>query len=223
AGDWSFTPGTPLVAGAHVITAAAVDLAGNHSPSTSLSMTVETAASAPSLDLEIQFGAYVQAYQENSPKNTNNPQTIDAIYLCPTNNTQGGHENMYLNSGRVITRPRVWEIPVTPVVIRAVETMAEEQGIKSLKLQNRRKTTLYLADWIAGVDYNNKNNDHDDEDDTEYENEENNNAEYEDDDAIEDEENFDRVNQQEIDEILADTTKKEEANPTDMEDYEAQN
>ncbi|MGC8497837.1 MAG: hypothetical protein ACP5NL_07590 [Thermoplasmata archaeon] len=115
---------------------------------------------------------------------------------------------MDLNSGRVITRPRVWEIPVTTVVIRAVETMAEEQGIKSLKLQNRRKTTFYPADWIAGVDYNNKNNDHDDEDDTEYENEENNNLEYEDDNAIEEEENFDRVDQQEIDELMADMAKK---------------
>ncbi|MGC9215006.1 hypothetical protein [Athalassotoga sp.] len=100
--------------------------------------------------------------------------------------------------------------------------MAEEQGIKSLKLQNRRKRTFYPVDWIAGVDYNNKNNDHDDEADTEFENEENNNVEYEDDDAIEEEENFDRVDQQEIDEILADTTKKEEANPTDMEDNEAE-
>ncbi|MGC9176786.1 MAG: hypothetical protein ACP5F1_06910, partial [Thermoplasmata archaeon] len=70
---------------------------------------------------QIPFGAYVQAYQENAPKNTNNPRTIDAIYLRPTNNIQGGHELMDLNSGRVITRPRVWEIPVTPVVIRAVE------------------------------------------------------------------------------------------------------
>ncbi|MGC8563261.1 MAG: hypothetical protein ACP5NO_08775, partial [Thermoplasmata archaeon] len=104
----------------------------------------------------------------------------------------------------------------------AVETIAEEQGIKSLKLQNRRKTTFYPADWIAGVDYNNKNNDDNEEDDTEYENEENNNAEYEDDDAIKEEENFDRVDQQEIDELLADTTKKEEANPTDMEENEAQ-
>ncbi|MGC8506608.1 MAG: hypothetical protein ACP5NK_07925, partial [Thermoplasmata archaeon] len=79
------------------------------------------------------------------------------------------HELMDLNSGRVITRPRVWEIPVTTVVIRAVETMAEEQGIKSLKLQNLCTTTLFLSDYIAGVEYNNENHDHDDEDDIEYE------------------------------------------------------
>ncbi|MGC9260522.1 MAG: hypothetical protein ACP5I8_10685, partial [Phycisphaerae bacterium] len=64
---------------------------------------------------------------------------------------------MDLNSGRLITRPRVVEIPITNLVIKAVEAMAEEQGIKSLKLQNRRKTIFYPADWIAGVDYMNEN------------------------------------------------------------------
>ncbi|MGC8546026.1 MAG: hypothetical protein ACP5NR_08820, partial [Athalassotoga sp.] len=72
------------------------------------------------------------------------------------------------------------------------------------------------------MDYNNKNNDHDDEDDTEFENEENNNAEYEDDDAIEEEENFDQVYRQDIDELFADSTKNEEANPTDIEENEAE-
>jgi len=124
----------------------------------------------------IPFGAYVQAYQENSPKNTNAPRTIDAIYLRPTNNMQGGHELMDLNSGRVITRPRVFEIPVTPIVIRAVEAMAEAQGIKSLKLQNRRKTIFYPADWIAGVDYYENNNNEEENDDADYvENEDNDN------------------------------------------------
>lgn len=93
---------------------------------------------------KIPFGAYVQAIQENSPKNTNAPRTIDAIYLRPKKNIQGGHELMDLNSGRLITRPKVWEVPVTQNVIKAVEAMAEEQGIKSLKLQNRRKTILSL-------------------------------------------------------------------------------
>jgi hypothetical protein len=102
---------------------------------------------------QVPFGAYVQANQDNNPKNSNAPRTIDAIYLRPLDNIQGGHELMDLNSGRVITRPRVWEIPVTQVVINAVQTMAEAQGIKSLKLQNRRKTIFYPADWIAGVDY----------------------------------------------------------------------
>jgi hypothetical protein len=154
---------------------------------------------------QIPFGAYVQAYQENSPKNTNQPRTLDAIYLRPTNNIQGGHELMDLNSGRVITRQRVWEIPVTPIIIQAVEAMAEEQGIKTLKLQNRRKTIFYPADWIAGVDYEDEDNNNEDKDTNNEDDDDNN-----DDNNDDDEANFDRVDQDELDELL-----EEDSNPTD--------
>jgi hypothetical protein len=60
---------------------------------------------------------------------------------------------MDLNSGRVITRPRITEIPVTPIVINAVETMAKCQGFKSLKFANQNRIIFTPADWIAGVDY----------------------------------------------------------------------
>ena len=53
---------------------------------------------------QVPFGAYVQACHETNPTNTNAPRTIDAIYLCPLNNIQGGHELMDLNSGKLITR-----------------------------------------------------------------------------------------------------------------------
>jgi hypothetical protein len=43
---------------------------------------------------------------------------------------------------------------VTQLVIDAVNKMAAKQGIKSLKVQNRRKVNFFPADWIAGVDYN---------------------------------------------------------------------
>jgi hypothetical protein len=43
------------------------------------------------------FGAYVQANQENDPTNTQAPRTIDAVYLHPMTNKQGGHEMMNLN------------------------------------------------------------------------------------------------------------------------------
>jgi len=98
--------------------------------------------------------------------------------------------------------------------------MAEEHGIKSLKLQNRRKTIFYPTDWIAGVDYEVNNNDNDNnDDDAEYNDNENNN-EYADDDAIDDEEHFDRVDQQEVDELLADNP-DEQANPNDAAEVEA--
>jgi len=48
---------------------------------------------------QIPFGTYVQVNQENNPKNTLAPRTIDAIYLRPMQNVQGGHEFMDLNTG----------------------------------------------------------------------------------------------------------------------------
>jgi hypothetical protein len=53
---------------------------------------------------QVPFGAYVQANNENKPTNTNAPRTLDAIYLRPAQNIQGGHELMDLNSGALITR-----------------------------------------------------------------------------------------------------------------------
>ena len=103
--------------------------------------------------LKIPFGTYVQAFHEETPKNTNAPRTLDAIYLRPTHNKQGGHELMNLNTGKLITRPKVWAMPVTDLVIKAVEAMAKKDGIKSLKLTNHNKTIIYPSDWIAGVDY----------------------------------------------------------------------
>ena len=81
----------------------------------------------------ISFGAYVQANHEQFPKNDQTACTLDCIYLRPCNNLQGGHELMDLNSGRVITRRKVIEIPITEIVIKAVNEMGERQDFKSLK------------------------------------------------------------------------------------------
>jgi hypothetical protein len=95
---------------------------------------------------QVPFGAYVQANQENLPTNTQAPRTIDAIYLRLMTNKQGGHELMNLQTGMMITRNTIWERPLTDLVIRAVETMADEQGIKTLKITGRNKIPIYPAD-----------------------------------------------------------------------------
>jgi hypothetical protein len=66
---------------------------------------------------------------------------------------QGGHELYDLNSGRVITRARVTQIPITDLVIKAIKRIAEDQGFKSLKFKNHKGAIFHNADWIAGVDY----------------------------------------------------------------------
>jgi hypothetical protein len=116
----------------------------------------------------VPFGAYVQANQTNS----NASQTLDAIYLRPMNSMQGGHELYDLNSARVITQARVNQIPITDVVIKAIERIAEGQGFKSLKFKNRKGAIFHNADWIAGVDYD-ENTQQEDDDDKEYDDKEN--------------------------------------------------
>ena len=110
---------------------------------------------------------------------------------------------MDLNSGKLITRKRVKQIPVTDVVIKAVETMAQAQGFKELKFKNRHGTQFHDADWIEGVDY--------DESDHEHENEEEDQA-YE---YVEDEEEElyeeEEIDQEEIDDLIAD--EREQVNP----------
>mgnify|MGYP003507073779 CR=1 FL=1 len=82
---------------------------------------------------KVPFGAYVQATHETNATNSIAARTLDCIYLRANNNIQGGHEVMDLNTGRVITRSRVKMLPMTEVVIKAVEAMAEKQGQKDHK------------------------------------------------------------------------------------------
>ena len=63
-------------------------------------------------------------------------RTIDCIYLRPCNNLQGGHKLMDLNSRRVVTWYKVTEIPVTELIVQAVEKLAKNEGFKGIKFTN---------------------------------------------------------------------------------------
>jgi len=171
------------------------------------------------------FGAYVQASNEPDPSNTNAPRTIDAIYLCPLQGKQEGHELMDLQTGKLITRRRVTEVPVTPVVIKAVEAMAAKQGITSLEFADRKKKNMdqgiafHPADWIAGVDYEEPETENFDEGDAEYNAPKRDNYDYE--DELDDDYYYDRVDPDEINDLLnepEDDTTELEANPIDRDD-----
>jgi hypothetical protein len=158
----------------------------------------------------VPFGAYVQANHESTKTSSNVTRTLDAIYLCPAQNQQGGHELMDLNSGQLISRNIVHEIPVTDVVIKAVENMAYQQGFKSLKFKNRNGVIYHDADWIVGVDY-------DDPDDIEIvnEDEEDDSEEDENEDQLEQykelEEQLKHIDPEEIEDIMRDA--RGEINP----------
>jgi hypothetical protein len=162
-------------------------------------------------------GAYIQANQENDPTNTQAPRTIDAIYLRPMNNIQGGHESMNLQTGLVITRNKIWEQPISDLMIRAVETMASEQGITTLKITGRNKVAIYPADWIAGVGYQ-------DEEDKEHEQPEDE-SDDQFDDELDDAEAYDQIDQGEINDSLskeAEHGTANDANPIDREEDQEQ-
>jgi hypothetical protein len=159
---------------------------------------------------QIPFGAYVQANNEPNPTNTNAPRTIDCIYLRPFPNIQGGHELMDLKTGRVITRRRVTEIPVTELVIQAVENMAHEQGLTTLKITGRHTSSLYPADWIAGVDYTENGNQ-----DEDYIDDEEEMIEAE----IDNQELYDRIDPEEIADLTSVRNEGEEENQ-EIEEHE---
>ena len=162
----------------------------------------------------VPFGEYVQAVNNPQPTNTNAPRTIDAIYLMPTTNKQGGHYVMDLTTGRAITRPRVTPVPITPVVIRAVEEMARKQGIKSLKLKNRHGQP-FTGDHLAGVGENDNEDIQDDDDsdtssedsDESDEDSSDSNDDSDDEDAddadLEDDDDSEVVDRNAIDDVLA--------------------
>ena len=97
---------------------------------------------------QYEFGSYVQASQVNNPANKNLAHTVDAIYLCPTTNIQGGHELMDIDTERLITQPKVYPRVMTKIFIKAVEKLAEYQGFKTLKTIARGRK-LFLLIFIC--------------------------------------------------------------------------
>ena len=133
---------------------------------------------------------------------------------------------MDLNSGLLIDRPRVIEIPITPTIISAVERIAQKQkAYRGLKMTNRHGNSFLDADLIAGVEEAVQN------DNEELQNEENEHNNNENEDVVEvddvtetgDEENsdsneeYDEIEQNDLSEILYEAVEHEDngANQTD--------
>ena len=50
------------------------------------------------------------------------------------------------------------DVPVIDLILKSVEAMASEQGIKPSKLQRNKKFPLHPVDWISGLDYDDEYN-----------------------------------------------------------------
>ena len=71
---------------------------------------------------------------------------------------------MDINSGELMTGNIIQETPVTDVVTKATEIVACNQSFKSLKFKHRHRVIFQDADWIAGVDHNDDEEDKEDDD-----------------------------------------------------------
>ena len=102
-----------------------------------------------------------------------------------------------------MTKPRVWEVPITETVIQAVESLAKSQGYKTLKLTGKNKTRLLPSDWDEDKEYIlDDSYDSDDDDD-------------DDDDEIGDE--FEHIDAQELDKLRADNKNNNNNNNDEVE------
>ena len=90
-------------------------------------------------------------------------------------------------------KSRVWEVPITESVIRAVEALAESQGYPQLKLTKKNKIRLLPGDWDEDVEYI-YDDDYEDNDENDKENTEGN-------EQLED---FEEINDDEIHDINKD-------------------
>jgi hypothetical protein len=84
----------------------------------------------------ISFGTYVQAHNKPTHSNSQQPRTLDCIYLQYLNNKQGGHEFLDIRTGATITRRNVTPLPMTQNIINIVHSMADNEkmptGFKKL-------------------------------------------------------------------------------------------
>ena len=80
------------------------------------------------LQMKVDFGAYVQVFEDNDPTNSTKSRRTGAIALNPTGNAQGDYHFMSLKTGRRLARRQWTVIPATVDVIDAVEGIAEREG-----------------------------------------------------------------------------------------------
>ena len=60
---------------------------------------------------------------------------------------------MALDTGLELSTQTITKLPISDLVIKRVEELAKNQGLKNLKFVNRRGKPIFDASLIAGVDY----------------------------------------------------------------------
>ena len=122
---------------------------------------------------------------------------------------------MNLETGELVAGQYVTPIPITNTVVKAMEAMAEAQGIKSLKITGRSKVRILPADWVAGVHYDDDDSENSSDDDNKDDHDNNN------DDEIH-EDRFKPITQEEIDDLNAEDDQQLQPKPSDSDNQTAE-
>ncbi len=78
-------------------------------------------------NMRLEFGSYVQVFEDNDPSNTLRARSIGAIALTPTGNAQGDYYFMSLASGDRISRHSWTPLPMTDTAIARVHALASHE------------------------------------------------------------------------------------------------
>ncbi|KAI2510045.1 Reverse transcriptase (RNA-dependent DNA polymerase) [Fragilaria crotonensis] len=78
--------------------------------------------------MRIEFGTYVQLFEDNTPSNTLKSRSVGAIALSPTGNAQGDYFFMSLATGKKLSRASWTALPMTDAAIARVEAIALHQN-----------------------------------------------------------------------------------------------
>jgi hypothetical protein len=90
--------------------------------------TIVTGATIPDYNhMRIEFGTYVQLFEDNSPSNTLKSRSVGAIALSPTGNAQGDYFFTSLSTGKQLSRASWTALPRTDAAIACVEAIALHQ------------------------------------------------------------------------------------------------
>ena len=77
--------------------------------------------------MRVEFGSYVQIFEDNDPSNILSARSTGAIALTPTGNAQGDYFYMSLATGKKLSRHSWTVLPITDTAIARVEKIALHQ------------------------------------------------------------------------------------------------
>ena len=76
--------------------------------------------------MQLEFGAYVQVFEDHDPTITSRPRSMGAIALDPTGNAQGDYNFLSLATCARISRHKWTVLPITDTAIARVNALGLE-------------------------------------------------------------------------------------------------